>query len=106
MSLELHALSYEYGTKVELRAADYWLRDRRHKIAPAPADDCMVQHLDCSMIVWCRPASYIDSTLLAHYQSSALADDSVGTTIISYYLEPLKEQFLNQSHGEIIHRKK
>jgi hypothetical protein len=93
MSLELHALSYKYGTNYKLRAADYRLRDRRHKIIPAPADDRMVQHLDCSMSVWCRPASYIDSTLLAHYQSSALADDSVGTTIISYYLEPLRSSF-------------
>jgi hypothetical protein len=60
---------------LKIRDASYELRDMGYKIAPLPADDSMVQHLDLSMIIECRPAPYIgrEQLIIRHLHP---ADDS------------------------------
>jgi hypothetical protein len=65
MSYDLQATSYKLGgyklqitshepqvTSYMTRDMSYKLRYTRYEIAPALAEDSLVQHLDCSMTVW------------------------------------------------------
>jgi hypothetical protein len=62
---ELQATGYELQVmSYEIWDASYELRHTRYKITHEPANGSMLQHLDRSLIAWCRPALYIDRTQL------------------------------------------